>query len=116
MRAANNLQRFGCEKGKKVFVYIGNAVEVAPLVFGAIYLGCPLVPIATNASQVECEHHLNVTRPEFVICHVKCYNMLRKCFKNLKMNAAFFTVGGQTDDSVPIQRLFEQVENESDYE
>lgn len=32
------------------------------------------------------------------------------------MNAAFFTVGGQTDDSVPIQRLFEQVENESDYE
>lgn len=32
------------------------------------------------------------------------------------MNATFFTVGGQAGDSVPIERLFEQQDNELDFE
>lgn len=116
VRVATNLQRFGCVRGKRIFVFIGNAVEVAPLVFGAIYLGCPLMPIITCVSQAECEFYVKLTKPDFVVCHVKFYNMLSKCFENLEMHATFFTVDGQTDDSVAVQRLFEPVENESNYE
>lgn len=68
------------------------------------------------SSQADCEYFLKLTTPQFVICHVKFYSMLRECYKNLMMNATFFTVGGQAGDSVPIERLFEQQDNESHFE
>lgn len=108
VRAAKNLERLGCVKGKKLFVLIGNVPELAPLLFGAICLGCTIVSIAAVSTQAECEYFLNLTKPEFAVCHVKSYAMLRKCFGNLAIVAKIITVFGQIEDSIPIQSLFDR--------
>lgn len=100
VRVARNLQRLGCVKGKKLFVFIGNVPEVAQIVFAAICSGCTIVSIATNSSQAECEYFLKLTKPEFVICHTKFHSMLKQCFENLNINAKIITDIGQTEDSV----------------
>lgn len=113
MRVAKNLQRFGAERGQKLQLFIDNYQEIAPLSFGSIFLGCTVVPIAITSSQAECEYFLNITRPEFAVCHIEFYSALKECFTNLKLNAKIFTVEGQIGDSIPLQSLFESVENES---
>lgn len=114
VRAAKNLQRLGCDKGKKLFVFIGNVPEIAPLLFGAICLGCTIVSVATVSSQAECEYFFNLTKPEFVICHVEFYSMLRKCFGNLNINAKIITDVGQTGDTITIQSLFSRGDDGDD--
>lgn len=116
VRAAKNLQHFGCDRGRKIFIRVDEVSEIVPIIFGAICLGCAVVPIIENASQAECEYFLNITKPEFAFCHLKSHRMLRDCFTNLKINAKIFTVDGQADDSISIQSLFDSVDDETNFE
>ena len=116
IRVAKNLQRIGCDRGKKILIFIGLIPEIVSITIGAICLGCPLVPMLTESSQAECDYFLNLTKPEFAICHLKFYAMLKKSFTNIKINAKIITIDGQIDDSIPIQSLFESVDNESMFE
>lgn len=116
VRAAINMQRFGCERGRKIFLLSDNVADLAPLTFAAICLSCPLVPLVNYSSQKECEYFINITRPEFAICELKYYPLLEKCFANLNINAKIFTIGGQAGDSIPTEILFENVDNELDFE
>lgn len=116
VRAATNLQQFGCKRGSKIFVFSDNHVDMPPLIFAAICLGCPLVPLMFTLSQSECEYFMNITKPEFAICQVAFYPMLKKCFENLEINATIFTIDGQTDDSISTELLFQNSDNESNFE
>lgn len=116
VRAAINLRRFGCERGRKIFLLSDNISDLAPLAFAAICLGCPLVALVTSSSQSECEYFINLTRPEFVICEIGYYTMLKECFANLKIRAKVFTMNGQAEDSISTDILFEYVDNESEFE
>lgn len=116
VRAAKNLQRFGCVRGQKIFIRIDNVPEIVPIIFGAVCLGCPIVSIIEIASQAECEYFLNITKPKFAICHLISHQMLRECFTNLEINAKIFTADGQADDSIPIQSLFESVDDDNYFE
>lgn len=112
--AAKNLRKLGCDKGTKLFVFIGNIPEIAPILFGAICLGCTIVSITIVSSQAECEYFLNLTKPELAICHMKFYSMLRKCFGNLNINAKIITDVEQIEDSIPIQSLFDRGDGDDD--
>lgn len=121
VRVAKNLQRFGCDRGKRILIFVGNTSEIVPVIYGALCLGCPLVTIFTSSTQAECEYFLRLTKPEFVICHRNSYEMLKSCFVNLKTNVKFFTADGcdgayADDDPIPIQSLFEEVEDDSHFE
>lgn len=116
VRAAINLQKFGCLRGQKIFLLSDNITDLAPLMFAAISLGCPLVPLVTSSSQKECEYFINVTKPDIVICEVKYHQVLKECYANLKMDAKMFTINAQADDSISTDELFENVDNESHFE
>lgn len=47
---------------------------------------------------------------------MKSYVVLQKCFENLKINAKIITDNGQTEHSIPIERLFECVDDETHFE
>lgn len=115
VRAAMNLRKFGCEHGRKIFLFSDNITDFAPLAFASICLACPLVCLVTSSSQAECEYFINITRPDFVICEMKHYSMLNKCYANLKIHAEFFTMNGQAGDSISTEILFQHVDNESDF-
>lgn len=114
VRAAKNLQRLGCGSGQKLFVFIGNVPEITPISFGAICLGCTIVTLATGASQAECEYFLNITQPKFAICDMKSHRMLKKCFENLKINTKIITDNGHTEDSIPMQSLFDGADSDTE--
>lgn len=116
VRAAINLRKFGCERGSRIFLLSDNITDLAPLTFAALCLSCPLVPLVNNSSQNECEYFINITRPEFAICEFKYYPMLEECFAKLNINAKIFTINGQAGDSISTEILFENVDNESDFE
>lgn len=42
--------------------------------------------------------------------------MLEECFAKLNINAKIFTINGQAGDSISTEILFENVDNESDFE
>lgn len=116
MCAATNLRKFGCKRGSKVFLFSDNIADLPPLIFAAICLGCPLVPLVVSATQSQCEYFMNITKPEFAICQVEGYPMLKSCFKNLEFNAKIFTIDGQIDDSISAQLLFQSSDNELHFE
>lgn len=116
VRAAINMQKLGCERGRRIFLLSDNVSDLAPLTFAAICLSCPLVPLLNYSSQNECEYFINITRPEYAICELKYYPMLEKCFANLNINVKIFTIGGQAGESIPTDILFNSVVDEDDFE
>lgn len=116
VRAAMNMQKLGCERGRRIFLLSDNISDLAPLTFAAICLSCPLVPQLNYSSQNECEYFINMTRPEFAICELQYYPMVEKCFANLKINAKIFTIGGQIGDSISTDILFDSLNDEEDFE
>lgn len=116
VRTAINLKKFGCKRGRKIFLITDNIANLPPFVFAAFCLGCPLVSLVFNASQEECEYFMSITRPEFAICEPKHHSMLKKCFKNLQIEAKIFTIDGQVDDSISTEHFFEMVDGEEDFE
>lgn len=116
VRAAMNLQKFGCERGRRIFLFSNNITDLAPLTFAAICLGCPLAPLVTSSSQSECEYFMSITKTEFAICELKFYPMLKRCFANLNINAKIFTIDGQAGDSISAELLFDSMDNELDFE
>lgn len=115
VRAVINMEKFGCKRGRRIFLLSDNVTDLAPLTFAAMCLSCPLVPLVTKSTKDECEYFINVTKPEFAICELKYYTMLKECFTNLKIDAKIFTIGGQVDDSIATECLFEDVDNESEF-
>lgn len=59
---------------------------------------------------------MSITKTEYAICELKYYPMLKECFENLQINAKIFTIDGQADDSITAELLFENVDNELDFE
>lgn len=116
VRAAINLQKFGCARGRKICLFAENIANLPPFVFAAICLGCPIVSLVSNASQDECEYFMSIAKPEFAICEPKYHSMFKKCFENLQINAKIFTIDGQADDSISTEHFFDYVDGEDDFE
>lgn len=111
-----NMQKFGCERGRKILLLSATITNVAPLYFGAICLGCPLVAMPISSSEAECEHFMSITKPEFAICQVEFYSMIKRCFAKLKIKAKIFTIDGQAGDSISSENFSEKVDGEDDFE
>lgn len=116
VRTAINLQKYGCARGRKIFLLTDNLPNLPPFVIAALCLGCPLVSLVFNASQDECEYFMSITKPEFAICEPKDHSKLKKCFENLKIDAKIFTIDGQVDDSISTEHFFDSVDGEADFE
>lgn len=94
-----------------------NIPDIAPLTYGVICLGCPVVLPSVNSTRTECDLFLRKMRPDFAICEIEFYQMLKECFRELNINAKIFTTDGQADDSIPIQSLYESINDEdTDFE
>lgn len=112
--SAKNLQNVGLKKGEMIFLLSNNTFDIVPLVFAALCLGCQISCLPTVCSQSEYEYFMSITNPNYVICDLEFVPILKDYFTNLKRNVPFFTVDGQHEESVEINSLFEQT-NEDPY-
>lgn len=109
--AAKNLRNFGCQKGQIIFISSKNTGDIAPLVFAALCLGCPVASLPTCFSQAEYLDFLSFSKPEIVFCDPEIHSIFKECFDKLKINALFFTFDRQLDGTHSIDSLFATVDD-----
>lgn len=107
IRVAKRLRSAGFEKDQVIFFLTNNSEDIAPLVFAAMCLGCPVASLPSFHSKLEYLQHLSAVKPKYVFCDLEYYDMLKDCLCTLKLGAKFFTFGGQIEKSTSISDLFE---------
>lgn len=114
IRAALNLQSLGYEQGDIFGIIARNSHYVAPIAFASICIGCPINPLDPSFSRTELMHMLSITKPKAVFCDVDIHDLVRECLDDLENDAKIFTFMGQTNDSIPIETLFEELTTEEE--
>lgn len=115
IHAIRNLRNFGCRKGQVIFLLTNNTADIAPLVFAALCLGCPIACLPTCCSQAEYLYFLSFSKPEIVFCDLTFQPMLKECLEQLEIDAKYFTFDGQTDGTHSINSLFARVDGSSNF-
>lgn len=115
IRAALNLQNLGYEKGDIFAIIAKNSHHVAPIAFASLCMGCPINPLDPSFSRTELMHMLSITKPKVVFCDVDVCDLMRECLNDLENDAKIFTFMGQTDDSEPVEVLFEEIDGEETF-
>lgn len=82
-----------------------NTYQVAPVVFGCMYLGCPIGAIDDLYKKSDTLNMLTLTRPAFMFCHISLYDLVKECLDELGNSAKIFTFDGQVGDSVSVDEL-----------
>lgn len=92
-----------------IWLFTNNSADITPLVYAALCLGCVIAAESTAHGCVEIHHTLNYLKPRVIFCDLEYYAMLKECVFDLKINADFFIVGDQTDDTLSIKYFFRQI-------
>lgn len=115
IRAAQNLQQRGYQP-KQVFGFLGeNSHHVAPIVFASICIGCPVSCLDPSYDKKKLTHLLKITQPVVMFCDIEAYALLKECLTELGNAAKVFTFGGRSEDSEPIENLFEETQCEESF-
>lgn len=115
IRVAKNFQKLGFRKGDVIYFMTSNSAEIAPLVFAALCLGCPITAQPISSSKMECDYFLNVVKPTYIFCDSEFYATLVECLINLKMNVKIFTFNQKVNESTPVESLFEETNDDSNF-
>lgn len=106
IRAAQNLQTRGYQTNQVFSLMTRHLENVAPIVFAAYYLGCPVNPLHWSFGKDEIVQIFRTTKPSVIFCEIENYLVLVESLRELKMNAKIFTFNGQTHDSESVTNLF----------
>lgn len=92
-----------------------NTHYLAPVVYASLCLACPVNPLDPSFTKSEIMHMLSITQPKMMFCDVDVYDLVRECLNELENDARIFTFSGQSGDSEPVENLFEETEEESEF-
>lgn len=105
VRAAQNLQKLGYSKND-VFGFSGIDRNLAPVIYAAFCMGCPVNTLSPAFGKADMIHVLQITKPKVMFCSVEQYEFVAECLKEVYNDAKIFTFGGKTDDSDSAENLF----------
>lgn len=105
VRAAQNLQKLGYSKND-VFAYSGIDRYVAPVIYAAFCMGCPVNTLSPAFGKADMVHVLKITKPKVMFCSVERNVFVSECLKEVNNDAKLFTFGGKAGDSDSVENLF----------
>lgn len=115
IRAAVNFQKRGY-KEKEVFTIIArNSEHLAPIVFAAFCIGCPINPLDTSFGENEIKHMLSVTKPSLILCDADVHEKVAGCLYDLSSNAKIITFNGKVRGSEQVEDLIKETGAESSF-
>lgn len=116
IRAAQNLQKYGYEKGDVFGIVSKNHHQLAPIVFASLCTGNPINTLDVSFTENEMSHMLNTTKPKVVFCDYDVIDIVKKSLKNVNNDAKIFTfcktIGGYT----PVSDLFAETSREEEFQ
>lgn len=116
IRIAQNLQRRGFNTKCTIATVAANVPHLAPVVYGALCLGCPVVSMYTAMERHCVLRMFKIAEPSIIFCEVKVYDLLVECLAEVGIsNVKIFTFDGIKGDSEAVDNLLEVTGNESDF-
>lgn len=95
IRAALNLQKRGYKPRQVFGVVARNSHNLAPIVFAAYCMGCPVNALAVAFAKEEIVHMLNITKPCVIFCDVDVYDKLVESLRESGIDAKIITMNGR---------------------
>lgn len=115
IRTAQNLQKLNYSPKGVVGVIANNNPDLAPILFASFCLGCPVSPLDPAFGKLEIKSIISITKPRVFFCDVNLYDLLETCLKELNIEADIFTFTGQRGNSKPVEDLFAETKNETEF-
>lgn len=115
IRIAQNLQLKGFNSRQVFGFMVNNTDHVAPLIFAAFCLACPIAPVHSLLSKEEIVQTFMKTKPSVVFCDAVAYHRMNEALKDLKVNVKVFILGEAIDDVETIESLLIETGTESDF-
>lgn len=113
--AAQNLQRLGYRSNDVFGFMSNNNHNVAPLVYAALCLGCPINAIDSNYEESEIVHAFGKTLPKVIFCESGCYEILQRSLEKLGSEAKVFILDGVGNNATNVEELFAGNGSETDF-
>lgn len=86
-----------------------NSHYLTPILYASFCLACPVNTLDPSFSKPEIIHMLSITKPKVMFCDVDVYDLVCECLNELESDAPIYTFSGNTDDSIPVETLFEEI-------
>lgn len=116
IRAAQNLQRKGCQPKQFVIgIVADNSIHLSSIVYASICLGCPINALNTVIEKQDVIRMFGITRPSVVFCDVNLYDLIANCLNELTNNAKMYTFNGAKGNSEAVENLFKATGTEDDF-
>lgn len=105
IRIALNLQQRGFKTGQ-VFTIMGqNTTNMAPTLFAAYCMGCPVNTLAMSYVKEDIVHMLNITKPSLVLCDVQAYDRMVESLKECAIDVPIITIDGKVGSGEQVDDL-----------
>lgn len=113
INAVQNLLELGFKKNDMIALIARNSHHVAPIVFAALCLGCPINTLDTCLNKIDMTNSLKITNPKCIFCDVSAYDVVSSCVQD--NNARIYTFGGYCSKSIAVEELFADTRNKPDF-
>lgn len=89
--------------------------DVAPIIFASLCLGCPISVIDSSFTKSKVKSIISISKPKIFFCDINVHGLLEASLKDLKITAKIYTFDGQRGDSISIDTLFAETNNETNF-
>lgn len=115
IRAAQNLLKIGYRDGDIIGIIARNSHHLAPIVFAALSIGCPITTLDTSWTTQEIVHIFGKIKPKVVFCDEENVRTVKDSMDHLVLKAKLFTFGNETKLSRSVDDLFVTTKKEDEF-
>lgn len=116
IRAAQNIRKLGYQPGDVIGIAARNSQHLAPIVFAAMSIGCPINALDPTFGKTEIAHMFRITKPKLIICDCSNVGIVASSVADAGLSAAFYTFDGPTEHSKAVDELLEETHVEEEFE
>lgn len=105
IRIAQHILELGFQEDDMFTIIARNNENLAPIVFAAMSIGCPVNTLDPSFSVFEVTHMLRITQPKLIFCEYDKLPIVRKSVSELNSDAMIFTFDKETEYSRCVDEL-----------
>lgn len=114
-RAAQNMLQCGYQEDDVFAIIARNSENLAPIVFAAMAIGCPVSTLDPSFSTREVTHMFRITQPKVVFCDSDKIETVRESLAALELDATIFTFDEETEFSRHVNDLLVETGEEDSF-
>lgn len=110
IRAAQNLQKCGFKKGDVVALLAPDVPSLAPIAFGAICMGLPIMNMPRPSKRI-----FKKTEPKLLFCSCKDYDDIADMLTKLQLKPKIYTFDGIKGGSEAAEKFLDETGIEKEF-